>query len=381
METTQFTNIMIIGAGIAGASAAYEIKKAAPKTEVTLLEREEATGYHSTGRSAALYTEAYAEGVFAKIAKASRPFLEDPPAGFSDHPLLTPRGLLLLAEPGFADHMDRLLETHGQVTGGLRRIDSAQAHAIVPALTESAIVGGLYEEQAKDIDVHALHQGFLKGFKAYGGKLKNNAEVLSIQSTDGGWRVQSKAGLFEGQTVVNAAGAWSDEIARLAGIGPLGLVPKLRTMIAIDPAPHHPAEWPMVVDIAERFYFKPDGARLLASPADATPCEPHDAQPGELEMAIAADHLQRVTDITLRRIAHSWAGLRSFFDDHGPVVGEDPRAPGFCWLAGQGGYGIMTSPTMGRLAAGLVLKDRIPADLLDAGILGHMVRPARLIDR
>ncbi len=378
MTSSKHSDIVIIGAGMAGASAAWEIKKSAPARTVVLLERESTPDYHSSGRSAALYTESYAEGVFAKLTKASRPFLESPPEGFSESPLLIKRGLLFTAEHGYEREIDRLTELHQAATGGLRRLNASEARSMVPALLQTAVTGVAYEEHAMDIDVHALHQGFLKGFKALGGEFLCNAEVLAIQKTDGGWQLKTRTGTIKTEKVVNAAGAWADTVAQQAGLAPLGLTPKRRTVISIDPSPYNTVAWPMVVDAAERYYFKNDAGRLIVSPADATPCAPQDARPEELDMAIAVDHLQRVTDITVRRIDHAWAGLRSFFPDHGPVAGEDPRATGFYWLAGQGGYGIMTSPAMARLTASLVLHDRIPTNLMEDGITDEFVRPNRL---
>jgi D-arginine dehydrogenase len=236
----------------------------------------------------------------------------------------------------------------------------------------------MYEPAAMDIDVHALHQGFLRGLRARGGRVVTDAEVRSLRRRDGLWTAETTAGTFAAPIVVNAAGAWADEVARLAGIGTVGLVPKRRTAFTIEPPEGvAPSGWPAVVDVAETFYFKPESGRLLVSPADETPMPPCDVQPDEIDVASAAARLEAATTLQVRRIAHKWAGLRSFVADKTPVAGFAPDAEGFFWLAGQGGYGIQTSPAMGRVAAALAAGRGLPPDIAARGVTEAALSPAR----
>ncbi len=366
-------DFIIIGAGMAGASAAYELAKSG---RVLLVERESQPGYHTTGRSAALFTEAYGNATIRALTWGGRAFYMHPPSGFSDAPILTPRGALFV---GRADQQEALdaAAAEGRAAG-LRRLGGAETRAIVPALREDFVAGGVFEADAMDIDVHALHQGYLRGLKAAGGRLICNAEVTAVSFGNGIWHMVSKAGDFTAAVVVNAGGAWADELAELAGARRVGLVPKRRTVITFDPpAALQTADWPLTIGIAEDFYFKPDAGRLLASPADETPMPPCDVQPEELDIAIVVDHLQKATTLEIPRIAHSWAGLRSFVADKTPVVGFDPERAGFFWLAGQGGYGIQTASSMGRVAAALATGGEIPKDLAARGVTAAALSPHR----
>ena len=229
-----------------------------------------------------------------------------------------------------------------------------------------------------DIDVDALQQGFLRGFKAGGGTVLTSAGVQAIERRNGSWRVATAGGEVRAATIVNAAGAWADDIAERAGLAPLGLVAKRRTAITIDPpAGLDPGGWPMTVDADEAFYFKPEAGRVLVSPCDETPSPPCDAQPDEWDVAVAADRIQTATTLTVSHIVHKWAGLRTFLPDNIPAVGPDPAEPRFIWLAGQGGFGIKTAPAMGRLAAAAVLGAEMPPDLTDEGLTGAMFDPSR----
>jgi D-arginine dehydrogenase len=241
------------------------------------------------------------------------------------------------------------------------------------------VAGGLLEPDAMDIDVHALHQGYLRGLRARGGSLVCGAEARLLAHDGADWQVETAAGGFAAPVVVDAAGAWADELGRMAGAAPIGLVPKRRTAITFDPPAGLPIDrWPAVIDIDEQWYFKPDAGRLLASPADETPSPPCDAQPEEMDIALAVDRIERAASFRIRRIEHKWAGLRSFVADKTPVVGFDDRVEGFFWLAGQGGYGIQTSPAMGRLAAALAAGEGVPADLATLGVDAAALSPRRL---
>jgi D-arginine dehydrogenase len=349
-------DILVIGAGIAGASVADALASSA---RVIVLEQEERAGMHSTGRSAALFSETYGNAVIRVLSRASRAFLASPPEGFCETPLIRPRGTLYVAGEDQLDEL-RALEVGA---GTFERMSGEAARARVPILRPEASIAALYEAGAMDIDVDALHQGFLRRLRRQGGQLVADAPVTALRRGAGDWIAATQKGDFSAPIVINAAGAWADPVARLAGLAPLGLQPKRRTAALIDGPDLDFAAWPLVIDVGESVYFKPDAGRLLISPADETDTEPCDAQPEDLDVAIAADRIERMTTLSVRRIAHRWAGLRTFAPDRTPVCGFDPRAEGFFWLAGQGGYGIQTSPALAALAARLVL--RMPGELAE----------------
>jgi D-arginine dehydrogenase len=349
-------DIIVIGAGIAGASVADAL---AASARVIVLEQEERPGVHATGRSAALFSETYGNEVIRALSRASRAFLADPPDGFCETALIRPRGTLYVASESQIDALGEL----GAGAPTFERLSGAEARARVPILRPEASVAALCEPGAMDIDVDALHQGFLRRLRRQGGQSVADAAVTALRRSAGGWTATTPKGDFNAPIVINAAGAWADRVAALAGLAPLGLQPKRRTAALIDGPALDFAGWPMVIDVDETIYFKPDAGRLLISPADETDTEPGDAQPEDLDVAIAADRIERMTTLVVRRIAHRWAGLRTFAPDRTPVCGFDPRAQGFFWLAGQGGYGIQTSPALAALAARLVL--RAPGELAE----------------
>jgi D-arginine dehydrogenase len=369
-------DVLIIGGGIAGAGAAYEI---AAFASVIVLEREPHCGYHSTGRSAASFTENYGGAVIRRLAIASRGFLRDPPAGFCDHPLLAPRGIITIAR---ADQLAMLEAQLGQARAlvpSIERMEAAAAIARVPVLRRDYVAGAILEPNSKDLDVHGLHQGFLRAAKSRGARIVVNANVQGIERSAGRWTVTTPAGIFCAPLLVDAAGAWADRIAALAGVRPLGLLPKRRTAFNLPAPPGMEIkEWPMVVDVAEEFYFKPDAGQLLASPADATPCEPADAYPEDLDVAVGVERLERATTLNVQRVSRAWAGLRTFACDGAPVVGPDGAVEGFFWLAAHGGYGIKTSPALSRACASLIRDRRLPDDLLQLGIAASDLWPDRL---
>lgn len=365
------TRVLVIGAGIAGASLGYHLARHA---QVILLERESQPGAHATGRSAALFSEIYGGPLVRALSRASRAFLESPPPGFTDARLLAPRGSLFIAT---ADQMEEFaaLKSAPDVAAGTRELTGAEARALVPILREGHVTAALLEPGSMDIDVHALHQGFLRGLRQCGGQVVCNAEVTALRRDGAAWTVTTPAGEFTADVVVNAAGAWGDAVAAMAGVEPLGLTPCRRTAAMADLPDGVTAEaWPMVIDAAETFYFKPDAGRLLLSPADATPTAPCDAQPEDLDVAIAVDRVEAATTLELRRVGPAWAGLRTFVRDREPVAGFDSQAPGFFWLVGQGGYGIQTAPALGQVAAALVLGrppaagDAVLPDRMDAAL-------------
>ncbi len=368
-------DFIVIGAGIAGASAGHFL---AAEGRVLVLEMEDQPGYHSTGRSAALFTEIYGSDTIRALAAGSRAFFENPPAGFADAPLLTPRGGLFVGRAEQAAELAATAEGAAERAESIRQLEAAETQALVPALRPDYAAGAVLEPGARDVDVHALHQGYLCGLRQQGGEVVCRAEVTGL-SHDGGWSVATRAGEFQGRVVVNAAGAWCDRVAALAGAASVGLVPKRRTVILVDPPAGMAVEdWPFCAAVDEDFYFRPDAGRLIVSPADETPVEPCDVQPEELDMAIAVDRFQSATTLSVGRIERSWAGLRSFVADNTPVVGFDRQVADFFWLAGQGGYGIKTSPAMGRLAAALALGRDVPHDLQALGVAAEDLSPARL---
>ena len=368
-------DVIVIGAGMAGASAAYEM---AAHHSVLLLEREAQPGYHTTGRSAALFSETYGNRIIRGLTVGSRPFYLAPPDGFATAPLLTPRGTLLIAR---TDQMDRLAAWAAEAAAlvpSVRMLTQAEALAAVPILRPGYVAGAAAEPGAMDIDVNALHQGYLRGARSRGATLVTDATTTALEASAHGWTVTTTAGTWAARMVVNAAGAWADTVAALAGARPRGVQPMRRTALTVDlPSGLDATTWPMVCDLDEDFYFKPDAGRLLLSPADETPMPPCDVQPDELDVALCIDRIQAAADLPVRRVVRSWAGLRSFAPDRTPVVGFDPAAPGFFWLAGQGGYGIQTAPAMGRLAAALLAGQGVPDDLEALGVTAAGLAPTR----
>jgi D-arginine dehydrogenase len=373
--TTDKADIIILGAGIAGASAAYEL---ASTHRVLLLECEPQPGLHSTGRSAAIFSEIYGNATVRALSRASRTFLFAPPVGFADAPLVSPRATLFVAPPEQVDAL-RAMRNDADVAKGTEPLSVDEALARVPILRRERIAEALFEPGACDIDVNGLHQGFLRGFKARGGRLICDVRAEALDRKGAVWRVIAGDAEFEAPVLVNAAGAWADEVAKLAGVPAIGIEPKRRTVVLLDaPKEHDIRSWPLTIDADETFYFKPDAGRVLLTPADETPSPPCDAQPDEMDIALAVDRFESFTTMRVRRVVHKWAGLRSFARDKTPVVGFDPAAPGFFWLAGQGGYGMQTSSAMSRIAAALVRGEDVPADIRAEGATAAALAPARL---
>ncbi|MDE1918379.1 MAG: FAD-binding oxidoreductase [Sphingomonadales bacterium] len=368
-------DIIVIGAGIAGISLASYL--AADHT-VLVVEAEGQPGYHSTGRSAALFSESYGPVAVRALSRASGAFFRQPPKGFSDTALTTPRGFLAVAD---AEHWQDL-QAFGalpEVRAVMRPLSTSEVLVRCPVLRPNRIAGGMIEAGAADIDVHALLQGYLRRLRAAGGRLASGLRVEHIERTASGWIVRSAGQAHSCRVIINAAGAWADDIAAKAGLTPIGLQPKRRTAALVDTPPSiSAANWPLVYDCAEHFYFKPDAGNILISPGDETPSEPTDAQPEELDVAIAVDRIMTATTIPISRIRSRWAGLRSFVSDGEPVAGYDPGDDGFFWLAGQGGYGIQTAPALARLAAAMVDHQPVPEDIASFGLVAGQVAPGRL---
>jgi D-arginine dehydrogenase len=358
MKAYEF-DVVIVGGGIAGASAAAFL---APSRRVAILERESHPGYHSTGRSAALFSETYGNATVRALSRASRFFLFNPPAGFAAHPLVTPRGSLYVARPDQLPELESF-ETH-DVTGLARRVSGQRAKELCPLLRDGYAAAAVFEPDSSDVDVHALHQGFLRVARAHDAQVFTDTEAASLEFAKGRWEVHTPIGDFRAPVVVNAAGAWADSVAASAGAAPVGIVPYRRTAMVIDPpAGYATAAMPLTIDAEETFYLKPDAGMLLLSPADETPSPPCDAQPMEIDVAIAVDRIASATILDIKHIRRKWAGLRCFAPDRSPVVGFDPEAHGFFWLAGQGGYGIQTAPALGELAAALIRREAPSGEL------------------
>jgi D-arginine dehydrogenase len=373
MQASDFDAI-IIGAGMAGASVAWFM---APHARVLVLEREAWPGMHSTGRSAALFSETYGSAQVRALSRATRPFLEHPPEGFAEHPILTQRPTLVIGSAAQADEVRALYAENRVHIPDLRLLDADEVRAMVPVLKPEAAQIGMLEPGAADIDVNELHQGFLRGLRQRGGVLRVDVSIRSIVRGQGQWQVDCGETTYRTPLLLDAAGAWADEVARLAGVAPLGLQPKRRTAFLFEPPKGiDTSRWPFVIDAEESFYFKPDAGLLLGSPANADPVPPHDVQPEDFDIALGVDRIEQATTMTINRPIRSWAGLRSFVGETGDLVGGfAPDAEGFFWVAAQGGYGIQTSAAMGEACAHLALGRELPAHLVVAGITAAMLAP------
>ncbi|HEX7442188.1 MAG TPA: FAD-binding oxidoreductase [Caldimonas sp.] len=370
------TDFLVVGAGIAAASVGYAL---AARGSVVLLERESQPGYHSTGRSAALFMESYGTPQVRALTLASRSFFERPPEGFTDVPILSLRGALMVATAEQLPLLEEQWDVLRSITDQARRLDGPETCAMVPVLRRELVAGGVYEPDASDIDVHALLQGYLRGLRRRGGRVVGDAEVRALARRDSVWQVEAGGRTWQAPVVVNAAGAWCDVVGRLAGAAPIGLVPKRRSAFVFAPPPGLATRhWPMFIGIDETWYVKPDAGLLLGSPANADPVEPHDVQPEELDIALAIDRIETMTTLQVVRPQRTWAGLRSFVADGDLVGGFDPEVPGFFWVAAQGGYGIQTSAAMGEACAALAAGEPIPDSIAGFGLTEAMLSPARL---
>ncbi len=372
-------DVLIIGAGIAGASLGWRLSGT---RSVMLIEREPQPGHHATGRSAAMFMESYGPPGVRALTRASRAFYEHPPAGFladDAPPLLRPRGVLYLAAPGQQDLLDAM---HAELlaTGSvLHPVDADTACARIPCLRRDQVLAALDEPGAEDIDVHALHQACLRGLRRHGGILRTATAPRSARHDGRRWQVELDDGtVVSAGHVVDAAGAWADEVAGLFGVAPIGLVPRRRSAFTFEaPAHTEVSAWPAVVAVDEGWYMKPDAGRLLGSPANADATVPHDVRPEELDIALGIARIEAATTLSIRRPSSTWAGLRTFAADGELVIGPDARVPGFFWLAGQGGYGIQSAAGASALAAALLRDEAPPAEWAEQGFDAAVFAPGR----
>jgi len=369
-------DIVVIGGGMAGAAIAAHLSEHA---SVRLLEMEHQPGYHSTGRSAALFAESYGNGLVRALTRASRSFFFSPPTSFCSDPLVKPRSMLAIARTGQESALDAFFGSAAP-SDLVELVSAARALELFPLLKSADLVGAALYRGSADIDVHALHQGYLRLLKSRKGTIATEARVIGLEHERDVWAVTTAQDTVHAGVVVNAAGAWAGEIGKLAEAMDIGLQPMKRTVCLIEPPAGRNAHlWPMVFDVEEQFYLKPDAGMLLLSPCDETLTDPCDAQADELDIAIAVDRVERATTLEVKRIAHKWAGLRSFVNDRSPVVGYDPYRPGFFWLAALGGYGIQTAPALSRLAASLVLGKRADSHAPPDGVEVAALSPTRLM--
>ncbi len=372
VDKTDTADVAVIGGGIAGASVAYWASRAGAR--VILVERESELAFHTTGRSAAQYLENYGDETVRRLTLASRSFLQEPPDDLVPHSLLSPRPMLEVGRESDLDLLRQKAEDGRRLVPSIQLIDGDEVRRLCPVLRPEAAVAGVYEPDASDIDVAALHAAFIKGLRRSGGEVRVRCEVLGLRFVDDRWRLLTSSGPIRCRHVVNAAGAWADIVAVMGQAQPVGLQPLRRTAFTVGPYPQARG-WPLVHDVAERYYFKPEGDGLLCSPADETPSEPVDARVEMVDVAGAIEEINAATTLQIRAVQHEWAGLRTFAPDRGLVLGPDPQVPGLHWCAGQGGFGIQTAPAAGALVAALIEGGPLPAGVSQAEV--DSVSPAR----
>ena len=376
MSTADF---LIVGGGIAGLSAAARLAR---HGKVLVLEAEEALGYHSSGRSVSFSHYGIGGDAVRGLTAFSRPFFEQQPEGFCPTPLARIIPSLYFAGEADMEALDALDRGIAKFTDAIVHVGAEEMAALCPVLRtgDGAAVAGLLDPTGLKLDADALLQSFARAVRGAGGEISTGRRIASIERVGELWQVRTESGETHAAPIlIDAAGAWADQIAALAGVRPLGLKPRRRTIIAVDPPAGTDARgWPFVHSLAGDFYMLPEAGQLLASPVDEIDDDPCDAQPDEYAVALAADRLQHYTSLPVARIAHRWAGLRSFVADRVPTAGFDPQAPGFFWLAGQGGYGLQTAPAMAEIVEALITGAPWPAGLATLGVTREQIEPRRL---
>lgn len=372
-------DFLVVGGGIAGLSAAARLAR---HGKVILLEGEAALGYHSSGRSAAFYHFGLGNPLVRGLTAWSRPFLDTPPSGFSETPIAIPKPALFIATQAMRAELETLGAEMRRFTDTVEEADQAQMKALCPALRldgDNAIIAGLVDHGGRNLDADALLQGFARQARSAGSVLVRQ-RIARLERVGSIWQATTETSeVFEAPIIVNAAGAWADHVAQMAGVAPIGLQPKRRTIIVFDPPEGMSVrDWPFIKTPGDVFYILPQGNRLLACPNDETDSPACDAQPEQDDIALAAHRVEQFTTLQIPRIAGKWAGLRSFVKDRGPVAGFAPDAEGFFWLAGQGGFGLQTSPALAAITEALVTGHAWPEGLAALGVMPEAVSPARL---
>ena len=370
-------DVLVIGGGIAGASIGYEL---ALDHRVGLLEMEATLAFHTTGRSVATFLESYGGRTIRLLTSASRAFMENPPDGFT-RPLLKPLPLIWVSPHHEVDDLNAMYDSVVEFVPSMKHLTAEEAVEAAVVIRPDWVGAGMLEPGASEIDVAALHGGYVGGLKARGGEILTSAGVTELKQVGGRWRVTDSAGtVHDAAVVVNAAGAWCDWVAAMAGVEPIGIHPLRRTVFMVNPPPGIDAhDVPLTADANGSFYLKPEGPQILCSPADEVPSEPCDARPEEIDIAMAIDVINGATTLDIRSVRSSWAGLRSFVADRSPVACFDDGAEGFFWFVGQGGYGIQMAPAFAEAAASLVRTGELPTALLERGLDTASLARARLV--
>ena len=372
----ELADIVVIGGGIAGVSVACEL---AVDRSVLLLETERTLAQHTTGRSAAILLRALGNTMVRALTRAGSDLFTKPPDSF-DGPLLTPRSAIWIAGQGRADRLRKFAASVATDTFGLQELSEGDARTLAPFLRPGWMSLGLLDESAMDIDVSNLHQGYVRGLRGNGGTVQTNAQVVGLDWKRGAWSIElAGERSITAPLLVNAAGAWADSVASMAGTRPLGLRPLRRTAFTVS-APERfrmMSDLASVRDVDESFYVKPESPQFLCSPADETLSEPCDAKPDEIDVARAIDTINEATLLEIRSVRSQWAGLRTFAVDRSPVVGMDSGVPGFLWVAGQGGFGIQTAPGIAIAAASIIRTGDLPESLRQCGLTVDALSPVR----
>lgn len=371
-------DFLVIGGGIAGLSAAALL---AGHGRTVVLEAEDALGYHSSGRSAAFVHYGIGNRTVRGLTSYSRAYFQSP-GRFSDVPIARTTPALFIATESMVPTLDALQSEMRFFTDTTSYADEAEMRSLCPILRfgGEAVVAGVVDRGGLRLDTDALLQSYARAVRQQGGEALIGQRIASVRRSADDWTVQTEAGdAWTARVLINAAGAWADRIAQLAGVSPLGLTPKRRTIIVVDPpAGEDVRDWPFVKTAVDEFYMLPESGRLMASPVDEIDSDPTDAQPEDYDIALAAYRFEQYTTLPVTRIAHRWAGLRTFTNDRVPTAGFAPDAPGFFWLAGQGGYGLQTAPAMAEIAEALVTGSEWPAGLSALGVEPDQIRPERL---